>query len=77
MRKVKRIARKIIHAIGTISLFIGVFMLMFVACCVDSEGREVWMWLFRILACGTLFTFAGAVMRKLTENRSHRRTYYY
>lgn len=77
MRKAKKIARKVVRSLGNISLFIGVFMLMFVACCVDSEGKEAWAILFRILAYGTVFTFAGAMLRKLTERKSPRRTYYY
>ena len=77
MRRGKRIARKAFRSFGNVFLFVGVFMLMFVACCVDSEGKEAWAILFRILAYGTVFTFAGAMLRKLTERKSPRRTYYY
>ena len=66
-RRWKRRIGKVVNVCGCILAGCGVFLLTFVACCLDSEGEEAWRFLCAVLAIGAVLTAAGAVMVKATQ----------
>ena len=55
----------LIHLLGSILAFIGGSVLMFVACCLDSEGQEAFLFLLRLTAAGSLMTAVGALLARI------------
>ena len=55
----------LIHMLGSALAIIGVFILMFVACCADSEGHEAVMFLLRLTAAGAFITAIGALLARI------------
>ena len=55
----------LIHLFGNSLVIIGVFILIFVACCADSEGHEVIVFLLRLTSVGALMTAVGALIARI------------
>ena len=55
----------LIHMLGSVLAFLGGLALMFVACCLDSEGHEAFMFLLRITAAGSLMVAVGALLARI------------
>ncbi|KAB0577344.1 hypothetical protein EI53_01874 [Fusobacterium naviforme] len=55
----------LIHLIGNILAFSGECALLFVACCLDSEGHEAFMFFIRITAAGALMVAVGALLARI------------
>lgn len=66
----------LLHAAGYILAFIGGSALVFVTCCLDSEGAEALAFLIRVTAAGALLTAVGALLLKVSCVMKERRRPY-
>ncbi len=62
-----------LHMIGYLTACLGAFGLIFVACCLDSEGTEAFYFLLRITAGGSLLVTIGALLLKISSAMRERR----
>lgn len=63
----------LLHAAGYILAFIGGSALVFVTCCLDSEGAAALAFLVRVTAAGSLLTAVGALMLRISNAMKERR----
>lgn len=55
----------LIHLLGSTIATLGAIALLFVACCLDSEGHEAFMFLLRLTAIGALMVAIGALLARI------------
>lgn len=62
-----------LHTAGYFLAFLGGTALIFVICCLDSEGAEAMAFLVRVTAAGSLLTAVGALMLRISNAMKERR----
>lgn len=67
MRRAARTTIKVLNGIGVILMSSGATLLMIFVCAIDSEGEEVWRFLWRLFGLSALLILAGFVVYILTK----------
>ncbi len=65
----------LLHAAGYILAFFGGGALMFVACCLDSEGEAAFYFLLKATAVGALLIAVGALLLRISSAMRERQSY--